>query len=221
MKTNLFKKISKALVVGLIMLVFLILPNRLLAQLSFEITPSYGYLVSTNVRTTEGDLVVKDSPNYGLTLDIGHHNVQGAKLQLMYNRQNTRMELKEYPSGARRELFDVIVEYWQIGVVREVPMQSKKFTPYGVVGLGAANFNPVGSMWSDEWFFAAHFGGGLKMFFSDAIGIRLQARALFPFSFSGGSLWCGTGGCSVGIGSYTSLMQFDFTAGLIIALGTK
>jgi len=221
MKTKPFKKISKASVLGLIIFVFLALPNHSLAQLSFEITPSYGYLISTNVRTTEGDLVIKDLPDYGLTLDIGHSNIQGAKLQLMYNRQDTRMELKEYPSGARKELFDMIIEYWQIGVVREVPMQSKKFTPYGVVGLGAANFNPVGSMWTNEWFFAAHFGGGVKMFFSDAVGIRLQARALFPFSFSGGSLWCGTGGCSIGMGSYSSIMQFDFTAGIIIALGSK
>lgn len=203
----------------LVLLATLFIPTHSYAQLSFEITPSYGYLISTNVRTTEGDLVVKDLPDYGLTLDIGHPAVQGAKLQLMYNRQNTRMELKEYPSGGRRELFDVIIEYWQLGVVREVPFQSKNITPYGVVGLGAANFNPVGSLWSSEWFFAAHFGGGLKMFLSDAIGVRLQARALFPFSFSGGGLWCGTGGCSVGMGSYSTIMQFDFTAGLIIALG--
>ena len=221
MKKNPFKKIGISHILGLLILSFVIQPNSSFAQLSFEITPSYGYLVSTNLRTTDGDLVIKDSPDYGLTLDIGHTNLKGAKLQLMYNRQDTRMELKEYPSGSRKELFDVIIEYWQLGVVREVPIQSKKVKPYGVVGLGAANFNPVGSAWSNEWFFSAHFGGGLKVFLSDAIGIRLQARALLPFTFSGGSFWCGTGGCSVGVGSYSSIMQFDFTAGLIIAHGNK
>ncbi len=221
MKKNIFYKTSILQILGLFIMVILIQPNSLFAQLSFELTPSYGYLVSTNINTTDGELVVKDSPDYGLTLDIGHANIRGAKLQLMYNRQDTRMELKEYPSGTRKELFDLSIEYWQLGVVREVPIQSKKITPYGVVGLGAANFNPVGTEYSNEWFFSAHFGGGLKMILSDALGIRLQARALLPFSYSGGSFWCGSGGCSVGIGSYSSIIQFDFTAGIIIAFGAK
>jgi len=204
----------------LIMLFVVFQPSDSQAQVRFDITPSYGYLVSTNVRAVEGDLVIKDSPDYGLTIDIGHPKLPGGMMiQLMYNRQDTRMELKEYPSGARRELFDLIVEYWQLGVVR--PLQMGKVQPYGVVGVGAASFNPVGSTWGTEWLFAAHFGGGAKIFLSKSIGLRLQARALLPMTFGGGGLWCGTGGCSVGVGSYSTFIQFDFTAGLVIALGGK
>ena len=92
----------------------------------------------------------------------------------------------------------------------------------GVVGIGASNWTPGGgSEWGNEWFFAANFGGGVTVFFSETVGLQLQARALFPMSFSGGGFWCGTGGCSVGIGSYGFIAQFDFTAGLTIALGGK
>jgi len=42
---------------------------------------------------------------------------------------------------------------------------------------------------------------------------------LLPFSFSGGGIWCGTGGCGIGLGSYSIIGQFDFTAGLTIASG--
>ena len=205
---------------SIIKLFFAFQPSVSDAQLRFDITPSYGYLISTNVRTADGDLVIKDSPDYGLTIDIGHDKLPGGMMiQLMYNRQDTRMELKEYPSGVRKELFDLIVEYWQFAVVR--PLQMGKVQPYGVVGVGAASFNPVGSTWGTEWLFAAHFGGGAKIFFSKSIGLRLQARALLPMTFGGGGLWCGTGGCSVGVGSYSTFLQFDFTAGLTIALGGK
>jgi hypothetical protein len=204
----------------MIMLFIVLQPAVSQAQLRFDITPSYGYLISTNVRAVDGDLVIKDSPDYGLTIDIGHRNLPGGMMiQLMYNRQDTRMELKEYPSGARKELFDLIIEYWQLGVVR--PLQMGKVQPYGVVGVGAASFNPVGSTWGTEWLFAAHFGGGAKIFLSESIGLRLQARALLPMTFGGGGLWCGTGGCSVGVGSYSTFIQFDFTAGLTIVLGGK
>ena len=210
------EKCHHYLVYGLLMFLFLI-PSRSDAQVSLDITPSYGYIVSTNARVSEGDLVIKDSPSMGLTIDIGHNQFRGVKLQLMYNRQDTRMELKEYPSGTRRELFDMIAEYWQIGVVRE--MRSGKVVPYGVVGLGAANLIPRSSNYVNEWFFAANFGGGIKAVLSDKIALRFQARALLPFTFAGGSLWCGTGGCSIGMGSYSSLIQFDFTAGIAISLG--
>ena len=218
-----FKEVQKnflfaAFVLAMMFMIFQ--PSVSQAQLRFDITPSYGYLLSTNLRAAQGDLVIKDSPDYGLTIDIGHRQLPGGMMiQLMYNRQDTRMELKEYPSGVRKELFDLIIEYWQLGVVR--PLQMGKVQPYGVVGVGAASFNPVGSTWGTEWLFAAHFGGGAKIFLSESIGLRLQARALLPMTFGGGGLWCGTGGCSVGVGSYSTFIQFDFNAGLTIVLGGK
>jgi hypothetical protein len=32
-------------------------------------------------------------------------------------------------------------------------------------------------------------------------------------------LWCGPGGCSVGVGSWASIVQFDFTGGIFVRLG--
>ena len=212
------KSIMFSLVVIMLFVVFQ--PSVSQAQVKFDITPSYGYVFSTNLRAAQGDVIVVDSPDYGLTIDIGHPNLPGGMMiQLMYNRQNTQMDLREWPSGVRKTLFDLIVEYYQIGVVR--PLKMGKVQPYGVVGLGAASFNPVGSTWGTEWLFAAHFGGGAKVFLSETIGLRFQGRMLLPMTFGGGGLWCGTGGCSVGVGSYSSIVQFDFNAGIVISLGGK
>ena len=218
MKFNGFAIKPFSIAILLVTIFTLLQPSTSQAQLRFDITPSYGFIASTNVRAAQGELVIKDGPDYGLTIDVGHAKLPGGMMiQLMYNRQDTRMELKEYPSGARKELFDMIIEYWQLGIVR--PLQMGKVQPYGVVGLGAASFNPVGSTWGTEWLFAAHLGGGAKIFLSKSIGIRLQGRILLPMTFGGGGFWCGPGGCNVGLGSYTSFVQFDFNAGLVIALG--
>jgi hypothetical protein len=218
-----FKLLQKRLFLFSVFLIILFVnfqPSVLQAQVRFDITPSYGFLLSTNVRAAQGDVVIVDSPDFGLTIDIGHERLPGGMMiQLMYNRQDTRMELKEYPSGVRKELFDLIVEYWQLGVVR--PLQMGKVQPYGVVGLGAASFNPIGSTWGTEWFFAAHFGGGVKVALSESVGLRFQGRALLPMTFGGGGFWCGTGGCGIGLGSYSSFIQFDFNGGIVIFLGGK
>ena len=220
MKFNCLYKKSLMITSGLIMLLVVFQPSLSQAQVRFDITPSYGYVFSTNVRAAQGDVIIVDSPDYGLTLDIGHANLPGGMMiQLMYNRQNTKLDLREWPSKVRSTLFDLIVEYWQIGVVR--PLKMGKVQPYGIVGLGAASFNPVGSTWGTEWLFAAHFGGGVKVLLSESVGLRFQGRALLPMTFGGGGLWCGTGGCSIGVGSYSSFIQFDFNAGVVISLGGK
>ena len=220
MNFRVLQKKSLLFSVGLIMLFFIFQPSVSQAQVKFDITPSYGYVFSTNLYTAQGDLIIVDSPDFGLTLDIGHPNLPGGMMiQLMYNRQDTQMDVKEWPSGVRSTLFDLIVEYYQIGVVR--PLKMGKVQPYGVVGLGAASFNPVGSNWGTEWLFAAHFGGGAKIFLSKSIGLRFQGRILLPMTFGGGGMWCGGGGCSVGVGAYSSFIQFDFNAGIVISLGGK
>lgn len=218
MKINGLQKKSLLVTSCLIMLFFVFQPSDSEAQVRFEVTPSIGYVLNTNVRAAQGDLIIKDGPGYGLTVDIGHPNLPGGMMiQLMYYRQDTYMDLREWPSGVREKLFDLIVEYWQLSIVR--PLQMGKVQPYGVVGLGASSFNPVGQTWGTEWLFAAHLGGGAKIFLSESIGLRLQGRILLPMTFGGGGFWCGTGGCNVGLGSYTSFVQFDFNAGLVIALG--
>jgi hypothetical protein len=187
----------------------------------FEITPHYGYVLNTNVHVYEGDFVVKDGPGYGINLNIGHEKLPGGvMIQLLYNRIETDTQLKEWRTGNRIDLWPMTIEYFQLGIVR--PVKLGKIRPYGVVGLGASNWTPgEGSGWNNEWFFSANLGGGATIFFSESVGLQLQARVFLPMNFSGGGFWCGTGGCSIGLGSYGFIAQFDFSAGITIALGGK
>ena len=51
---------------------------------------------------------------------------------------------------------------------------------------------------SDTVRFAFTAGLGFKVWLTESVGLRFEARALVPVYFSGGGFWVGTGGASVG-----------------------
>jgi hypothetical protein len=84
--------------------------------------------------------------------------------------------------------------------------------------LGATRFAPQNSIYGTEWKFSAAMGIGLIVPVSERIGIRTHARLLIPFLYSGGGLWCGPGGCSIGVSGGSSVLQGDIAVGLVIRL---
>jgi hypothetical protein len=53
---------------------------------------------------------------------------------------------------------------------------------------------------------------------SDKIGLRFQGRLIIPMQFAGGSIYVGTGGAGVSVGSYTTFVEGDFSGGLFVQL---
>lgn len=202
-------------------------PTIVQAQRGIEITPFIGYQFSGSVPTyysgatyTNGRIDIKNSEDFGVVVDIPLPFREGAALELMFIYMDTRLQFDKYSYGVvvESENFQTIVEYYQIGGVNVLDVPGSKVKPFGALTLGATRFNPKGSTRGDEWFFSGTLGAGAKIMASEKIGIRLQGRLLLPFQFGGASLWCGTGGCSVGVGSTSVFIQGDFTAGLIIVL---
>jgi hypothetical protein len=122
----------------------------------------------------------------------------------------------------------VSVNYFHLGAVYD----AKRFEG-GILftnfSLGATLFAPsnvnfedrdgnVITRLEDDWRFSIAFGGGIKKYISDRVGLRLQLRILMPIYWAGGSLWVGTGGVGYGLGAGTALVQGDATVGLIIRL---
>jgi hypothetical protein len=176
-----------------------------------------GYMMTTSVPVARGDLQIKDVPDYGLGVDITMK--RGIQLELIWISAQTHVKIKEYPSGFTRDLFDMNVHYFQVGGVWE--MGRGKARPFGAFTIGATLFDAKDATYGDEWLASITFGGGGKFDLSKSFGIRLQARILMPLIFSGGGMWCGTGGCGVGVGSWTPFVQFDLTAGVYIRLGGR
>lgn len=185
-----------------------------------EITPFIGYQFAGSVPFSNGKFDLKDSEDYGLSLDIPLPMREGAQLELLYIRMETRMEISRYSYGVvtEKETFDMSVDYWQIGGLNVFQMPGSSVAPFGGLTLGASHFKPKDTARGDEWFFSATLGAGVKIYASERIGIRLQGRLLMPFQWGGGGLWCGTGGCSIGVGTSSVFLQGDFSAGLMIVL---
>ncbi|MCH7965012.1 MAG: hypothetical protein IH852_13860 [Bacteroidetes bacterium] len=199
----------------LIFLISFLFINDVSAQT--EIFGFGGYMMTTSIPVREGDLQIKDVPDYGLGVDITMR--RGIQLELLWISAQTHVKIKRYPSGFTEDLFDMNVHYFQVGGVWE--MGRGKARPFGAFTVGATLFDAKDATRSDEWLASITFGGGGKFDLSKSIGIRLQARILVPLIFSGGGLWCGTGGCGVSVGSYTPFVQFDLTAGVYITLGGR
>ena len=179
----------------------------------FEITPFYGWQFGGGVAVIGGDLEIKDAAVYGVILDVTMR--PGTQLELSYSRQET--ELQSNPFGLPREtLFDMTVEYWQIGGLGFTQRGGAR--PFGSFTLGATHYNPDSVTLDGEWRFSMVLGGGVKIIPSERLGIRLQGHLLTTFLSTGSGIWCGGGGCSFGLFG-SGILKGEVSAGVILALG--
>jgi hypothetical protein len=201
---------------------FFTIPFQSLSQgRQIELTPFVGYQFGGNMKFYQGKIKVDNGMNYGLaaSIDIRY----GVKAEFFYSRAATRGKWNPY-LGFENTFppvnFDLAINYFQVGSVKE--FMHDDIRPFGSLTLGAVWFDPKNTV-SDQWFFSISLGGGLKYYFTDRIGIRLQGRLLLPMVFSGVGLYAGigTGGVSTGAGlsSWAPIVQGDITGGVIIVLG--
>ena len=179
----------------------------------FEFTPFLGYQFGGQLSDREGDINIRDMGNFGFLINADVRS--GAKAEFSYTRQETELELREYQSGKKRDLFKMAVEYYMLGGVYQV--DQGQMATFGTLSLGIARFDPYKVDTDSEYRFAFSCGVGSKFFLSDRIGRRFQGRLLIPFQWAGGGLWCGTDGCSVGMSGGSSILQADVSGGLIFA----
>lgn len=106
--------------------------------------------------------------------------------------------------------------YYMFGIVRSFRTEIRNFTPFlsTVVGLSSSTIKPSVSQTQ----IAAGILGGIKYALTPRIGLKFQARVQAPLSGIGLGLSIGTGGPSVGIGSYSRTVQFDLSSGLFFTL---
>jgi hypothetical protein len=99
-----------------------------------------------------------------------------------------------------------------------------RIEPFGAFTLGMVIIHPStvrfqdGTTYSgdDQVRFAFTAGLGFKVWLTEAIGLRFEARALLPVYFTGGGFWVGTGGAGAGLTGGIPFAQFDFTGGVSI-----
>jgi hypothetical protein len=76
--------------------------------------------------------------------------------------------------------------------------------------------DPKGAGLNSETKFSLSLGGGVKLYLTEHVGIRLDARWFGTFIGGSGSVFCSGGACLVNVQGDV-LSQFTANAGLIMA----
>lgn len=177
----------------------------------FEITPQYGYQVGAKWNYYGGYVKLEPSDQFGVTANISlSDNLQA---EFFWAQQSSAVAVKDvifYP--VEEEVTDATVDHFQFGIIHMFGYSDAR--PFVGLSAGWSAFNPDEPEYNTTTSFSVGFSGGLKYFFSDHVGIRLQGQLLVPMQWGG--VYLGTGGGGVYTGG--SILQLNFSGGLIIAI---
>ena len=177
-----------------------------------EITPQYGYQLGAKYNYYGGYLKLHDSDQYGLT--VGINASDDVTVEFMWAQQNSKVSVKDaifYPKET--EISDIQANHYQLGAIHMFGYSDAR--PFAGLSAGWSTWNPEDSFLDSHTTFTIGISGGLKYFFSDRIGLRLQTQLLMPINYGG--FYVGGGGGGVAVSG--NILQLNFSAGLIIGLG--
>jgi hypothetical protein len=184
----------------------------------FEVTPFAGYTMGGEFSNaaTGNTLSFDDTSSYGIMVDFKQAvDQQGGEpwIELYYSRQQTRLKADQ-GLFVGNPLFDVNVEYYHIGGTYS--QATGKVKPFAVGTLGATHMVPKGEGLHSETKFSLSLGGGVKMYLTEHVGIRLDARWFGTLFNGSGSAFCSSGTCLINVQGDV-LSQYVVNAGVILA----
>jgi len=199
-----------------IILLALLYPFIMFSQ-GIEVVPFTGYMFGGSINYIEGELNISDGQNYGISILVPIKSK--IDLELNYTGMSSDLSFKTYGSyfGYDNIKTPLQTNYFQIGVLSKLKSNEAKINPFGSISLGATWFSTPN--YGDEWRFSMTLGLGVKIMFTERIGIIGRGRLMMPMQFAGVGIGIGTGGASVSTGSYITPLQGDFNVGVIIKLG--
>ena len=192
--------------------------NDSFSQKIVDISPFYGWQMNGKIKFYQGELKTDDNPLYGITMDVMVAPDMG--IRLLYSRTETKSHFVPYlgapGSGFDPKDFNLANEYYQVGAIRS--MVKGKIEPFGAFTLGATRFHEK-DLNENQWMFSITAGLGVKIFFNDRIGIKLQGDFMIPMYFQGMGFYFGSGGSGLTAYSSVPMLQGNFNGGLIFRLG--
>ena len=205
------KKITRIFTV---LTVTFLMAQSAIAQTAITLEAFGGWLW-TGSAGNNGNIKVDDKGNYGVRGGVSPG--PGMVIEFEWNHTETTLQGYDYITN-RNYVEDALMNYYLLGFNKE--MSEGPAIPFGVFNLGVMNLKGVeeNNRFSSNWF-TVGLGGGLKYYFSDNVGIRLQARIFLPMSFGAVGFGCGGGGCGTNVSGYATTIQGDFTGGIILKFG--
>jgi hypothetical protein len=188
------------------------------AAQSLEIFGFSGYTFGDKVNISGGKAKIHDGHTYGGAIAFNFNDAYA--IEILYSRQDNKVTA--FSSSLNLDVDEpVSTTYILAGSNRLIPL-SEQAMLFSGAKLGAVTFRSKEGAFDDITEFAAGISGGIKFAFTQNIGLRLQANLNFPITNVGASLWWNSGGgTSAGVSTYTPIVQFGFTGGLVYRLWSE
>lgn len=161
----------------------LLVPAGLSAQMAphpqrFELTPVVGYRLSSDFSAATHDLFddnvdIDESESFGLLFDIPLGEM-GWKLELLANRQPSTLVASHGLLTPTHDLGDINLDTYQVGLLYQ--WGPGQVEPFVVFAGGITHLDPEFPGSSSDTRLSGSFGGGVKIFFSQNVGLRLEGR---------------------------------------------
>lgn len=196
--------------------------NRAYSRGSFELTPTFSYnfggtLSAESASVFDFDLQAADSEAYGITFGIPLS--PWAQIELLASRQQTQLEYDRGNFTGNLGVADFDVTYYHVGGLFQ--WGNGQIHPFVVASLGIANLNPDLPGARSENKFSGSIGGGVKVFFTDNIGLRFEGRGFWTLLDGNNNDYhyddCHHYDCGYDYGYSNTFDQGQASAGLIIA----
>jgi len=183
-----------------------------------EITPFAGYTMGGQFTdaVTGKSLSFDDTSSYGIMVDFKQPlDKEGGEswIELYYSRQQTKLKADQGPFFGD-PLFDVNIEYYHIGGTYGQATGKMKLFLVGT--FGATHLAPEGDGLHSETKFSLSLGGGVKLYLTERVGLRLDARWFGTLFNGSGSAFCSGGACLINVQG-DMLSQYSANAGVILA----
>lgn len=185
------------------------------AKAQIEITPFTGYAFDHSFPIAGGRARLGGGQTFGGML--GYQIRDNSEVELSYSFQGgtSTASSTQLSENIRTETG---VHYAMIGFNRLFPV-SDKVQVFTGLKLGSATLAARNNDFNNITRFGVGIQGGMKYFVSDKVGIRIQTNLMMPITNVGAGLWWSPGGgAQVGVSSFSSIVQFGFTGGLVIRI---
>jgi len=183
---------------------------------AIEINGFTGWQLGGRANLNYGDeFRIDDAMNYGGKIAVGLSTTTFAEIS--YMRSDTKGDYIPY-SLLEQPVRDIPFSsnYIHIGGLQEVDMGP--IAPFVTIGLGLAIWDPKTAQLNTKTQFSATFGGGLKIWLTDFLGIRLQGSMMMPMVFNGIGFGYGSGGGGASVYTRITPFQGEFSGGIIIKI---
>jgi opacity protein-like surface antigen len=186
------------------------LAQQVLQPARVELTPFVGYQSDETFKDelTGTNLKLENAHSAGLIVDVDV--APGSQVEILYSRAKSSLA----PERGGAVLTDVKVEYLHIGGL--LVYGNDRVRPFFGATLGMTRFSPDAPRLEGDTNFSLGFVGGVKLFLTKNIGLRLEARGFATSVSSDSTAFCNNGGCRIFYDGDV-LWQFAGNAGLVIA----